>query len=129
MAESKLVQANRKIADGVVKGYQKVEDGVIYGYQKIESGVVHGFTKMTDQFVERFLTREGESVQEAKARLAAEQAAREAKAAVYRNREPHKGETPSSTKAWKRRFFQSHRGLRVEAFSSHFCAPGFKSCG
>ena len=33
---------------------------------------------MTDGFVERFLTKEGESVQEAKARLAAEQAAREA---------------------------------------------------
>ena len=78
MAKSKLVQANEKSAKGVVKGYQKIEDGVVGGYQKMEAGVVDGFTRMTDGFVERFLTKEGESVQEAKARLAAEQAAREA---------------------------------------------------
>lgn len=42
------------------------------GYKKIENGVVEGFTKMTDKFVDQFLTREGESVEEAKARLAQE---------------------------------------------------------
>ena len=78
MAKSKLVRANEKIAEEVVKGYQKIEAGVVGGYQKVESGVVDGFTRMTDGFVERFLTKEGESVQAAKARLAAEQAAREA---------------------------------------------------
>lgn len=48
------------------------------GYRKIENGVVGGFTKMTDKFVDQFLTKEGESVEDAKKRLAAEQAAREA---------------------------------------------------
>lgn len=58
MAKSKLVQANEKIAEAVVGGYKKFEDGV-----------VEGFTKMTDKFVDQFLTREGESVEEAKARI------------------------------------------------------------
>ena len=66
MAKSKLVQANEKIAEGVVDGYKK-----------IETGVVEGFTKMTDHFVDQFLTKEGETVAEAKARLAREQTQRE----------------------------------------------------
>ena len=43
----------------------------------MEDGVVSGFTKMTDKFVDAFLTHENESVEEAKARLAEEQKARE----------------------------------------------------
>lgn len=35
---------------------------------------------MTDKFVDNYLTRDGESVEEAKARLASEQKEREAKA-------------------------------------------------
>lgn len=79
MAKSKLVKANEKIAAGVVDGYRKIESGVVDGYKKMESGVVGGFTHLTDQFVDQFLTREGEMVADAKARLAAEQAARAAK--------------------------------------------------
>jgi hypothetical protein len=67
MAKSKLVQANAKIAESVVDGYKKIEDGV-----------VGGFTKISDKFVNQFLTREGESVEDAKARLKQEQADREA---------------------------------------------------
>ena len=78
MAKSKLIKANEKIAEGVVGGYRKIENGLVAGYKKIESGVVGGFTKMTDKFVDQFLTKEGESVEDAKKRLAAEQAAREA---------------------------------------------------
>ena len=48
------------------------------GYKKIEDGVVEGFTKMTDAFVDQFLTKDGETVEQAKARLAKEQAEREA---------------------------------------------------
>lgn len=77
MAKSKLVKANEKIAENVVGGYKAIEEGVVGGYKKIESGVVEGFTQMADKFVDRFLTREGESVEEAKARLAREQADRE----------------------------------------------------
>ena len=50
MAKSKFVKANEKIADVVVGAYKKVENG----------------------FVEKFLTHEGETVEEAKARLSTE---------------------------------------------------------
>ena len=66
MAKSKLVQANEKIAESVVDGYKKIENGVVNGYKKIETGVVEGFTKMTDHFVDQFLTKEGETVAEAR---------------------------------------------------------------
>ena len=69
MAKSKLVQANEKIAEAVVEGYKKIEDGVVEGYKKIEEGVVSGFGKITDKFVDQFLTKEGESVEDAKKRL------------------------------------------------------------
>ena len=58
---SKLVEINEKIAETVVEGYKKVEDAVVGGYRKIE-----------DKFVDQFLTRDGETVEEAKARLKAE---------------------------------------------------------
>ena len=61
MAKSKLVKANQKIAQTVVEGYKKVEDAVVGGYRKIE-----------DKFVDQFLTRDCETVEEAKARLKAE---------------------------------------------------------
>lgn len=70
MAKSKLVEANDKIAEGVVGGYKKIENGVVGGYKKIEDGVVEGFTRLTDRFVDQFLTHEGESVADAKKRLA-----------------------------------------------------------
>lgn len=79
MAKSKLVKANEKIAEGVVGGYKKIEEGVVGGYRKIEEGAVGGFNKMADKFVDNFLTKEGESVEEARARLAAEQKERDEK--------------------------------------------------
>lgn len=73
MAKSKLVAANEKIVEGVVGGYKKIEDSVVGGYRKIEEGAVGGFNKIADKFVDNFLTKEGETVEEAKKRLAAEQ--------------------------------------------------------
>ena len=70
MAKSKLVKVNEKIAENVVGGYKKIEKGVVGGYKKIENGVVGGFNKISDKFVDQFLTREGESVEDAKKRLA-----------------------------------------------------------
>ena len=67
MSESNLKKANEKIAEGVTEGFQKIEEGV-----------VEGFSKITDKFVDKFLTHEGESVEDAKKRLAEEQAVREA---------------------------------------------------
>ena len=82
MAKSRLVKANEKIAEAVVGGYRKIEEGVVGGYKKIENGAVDGFTKISDSFVDQFLTKDGETVEEAKARLAAEQKEREEKRTV-----------------------------------------------
>lgn len=51
MAKSNLVKANKKIEEKVVGGYTKIEDA----------------------FVDRYLTKDGESVEEAKQRLKKEQ--------------------------------------------------------
>lgn len=75
--QSKLVKANEKIAKKVTGGYKKIEEGVVGGYKKIEEGAVGGFTKISDSFVDEFLTKDGESVEEAKMRLAAEQQKRD----------------------------------------------------
>ena len=69
MAKSKLVAANKKIEEAVVGGYKKIETGVVGGYKKIEHGAVSGFNKMTDAFTDQFLTRDGETVEEAKKRM------------------------------------------------------------
>ena len=69
MAKSKIVKANGKIAEAVVGGYKKIEKGVVDGYKKIEQGVVGGYTKIEDKFVDAYLTKDGETVEEAKARL------------------------------------------------------------
>lgn len=42
---SKFVEANEKIAEGVVKGYKKIEDGVVGGYKKIETNKTQTFLK------------------------------------------------------------------------------------
>lgn len=71
MAKSRLVKANEKIAEKVVGGYKKIEEGAVGGVNKI-----------SDSFVDQFLTKDGESIEEAKARLAEEQRARQMKAMV-----------------------------------------------
>lgn len=50
-----------------------IEDAVVGGYQKIEQAAVSGYRKVEDRFVDAFLAKEGESVEDAKARLAREQ--------------------------------------------------------
>lgn len=57
------------IEKGVVDGYKKIEDGVVSGYKKMEEGIVEGFGKVVDKCVEVLFAKEGESVEEAKARL------------------------------------------------------------
>lgn len=51
MAKSKIVDVNEKIASGVTTGYKKIED----------------------KFVDQFLTKDGETVEDAKKRLKEEQ--------------------------------------------------------
>lgn len=62
MAKTKIVKVNEKIAEKVVDSYKKIEKGVVGGYTKIE-----------DKFVDQFLTRDGETIEEAKERLKREQ--------------------------------------------------------
>ena len=69
MAKAKIAKANEKIAEAVTGGYKKIEKGVVEGYKKIEQGVVGGYTKLEDKFVDAYLTKDGETVEEAKARL------------------------------------------------------------
>ena len=69
MAKSKIVKANEKIAEAVTGGYKKIEKGVVDGYKKIEHGVVGGYTKIENKFIDAYLTKDGETVEEAKARL------------------------------------------------------------
>ena len=62
MAKSKLMKVEKKIEEAVVKGYKKIENSVTSGYKKIE-----------DKFVDQYLTKDGETIEEAKARLKKEQ--------------------------------------------------------
>ena len=64
------VSGYKKIERGVVAGYKKIENGVVAGYQKIERGVVKGFCNVMDKCVEVLFARNGESVEDAKVRLA-----------------------------------------------------------
>ena len=64
-----VTEGMHKIEDGVVGGYKKIEDTVVSGYKKIETGAVKGFGKVVDKCVEVMFAKDGESVEEAKARL------------------------------------------------------------
>ncbi|MDF7641509.1 hypothetical protein PT279_07915 [Bifidobacterium sp. ESL0784] len=58
MAKSKLVRANRKIADAAGAGMRKMSDTMTTTHRRIEDG-----------FVDQYLTEDGESISEAEARL------------------------------------------------------------
>ena len=63
------VETYKAIEETVVGTYQKIEDGVVSGYKKVEQGAVSGFQKISDKFVQKFFSREGETVEETKKRL------------------------------------------------------------
>lgn len=69
MAKSKLVKANQKIAEKVIGVHKTIENTVVGSYKAIENGVVVTYTKIEDHFVDQFLTRDGESIADAKIRL------------------------------------------------------------
>ena len=76
----------QSVEEGAENGYKTVEDTVMKGYETVEKNVtegyktvVDGFNKIADKFVDTFLTRDGETTEQAKERLAAEQKAREEK--------------------------------------------------
>ncbi len=61
---SKLIEANEKIAEKVTATYKAVENAVVGTYKKVEEGQA-----IEDKFVETFLAKDGESVEEAKKRV------------------------------------------------------------
>ena len=69
----------KAVEDTVTGGYETVESSVTEGYKAVENAVVGGFTRIADKFVDTFLARDGETTEQAKERLAAEQKAREEK--------------------------------------------------
>ena len=74
---NKAGEVGEAIIETAVHGYEAVEEGAVKGYKAIEKGVVGGYKKVEDAFVGKFLVHEGETVEDAKKRLAEEQAARE----------------------------------------------------
>lgn len=69
MAKSKIVRVIDKTSETVTGVYKKIETGAVKGSQAITQGIVRGYTKIEDKFVDAFLTKDGETVEEAKARL------------------------------------------------------------
>lgn len=66
---SKFREANKKIESAVVGGYKKIEDAVVGGYKKIEYSAVSGYKKIEDRFIDTFLAEDGETTEEARARI------------------------------------------------------------
>ena len=66
----KIADIVEKIGQTVTSGYKKIETGVVSGYQKIEHGAVTGFEKVSNKCIDVLFAKEGETVEEAKARLA-----------------------------------------------------------
>ena len=69
MSDSKIVKTNQKIAEILAEGNKMIADGATEGFQTISDAVVGGYTKIEDKFVDKFLTKEGETVEDAKKRL------------------------------------------------------------
>ena len=66
---SKFKEANKKIESAVVGSYKKIEDAVVGGYKKIEYSAVSGYKKIEDRFIDTFLAEDGETTEEARARI------------------------------------------------------------
>ena len=67
--EFDVKEAYQTVEDSVVSTYQKIEDGAVSGYKKVENSFVSGYKKIEAAFIKKFLSREGESVEETKKRL------------------------------------------------------------
>ena len=60
---------SKKIEETVVDTYKAIEDGVVGAYKAVEDSVVGAYQKVEDAFVEKFVAKPGETVDDAKARL------------------------------------------------------------
>ena len=66
----KFANIVEEMGQAVTNGYKKIENGVVSGYQKVENGAVTGFEKVSDKCIDILFAKDGETVDEAKARLA-----------------------------------------------------------
>lgn len=62
-----------KISNTVVSTYTAIQDGVVKGYLKIQNAAVSGYKKVENACVKALFTKQGETVEEAKARLTCKQ--------------------------------------------------------
>ena len=74
-----MIFLSKKISDEVVKGYKAIEKGVTDGFKAINDKVVSSYTKIEDLFVERYLMKDGETVEDSKKRLKEEEKERSKK--------------------------------------------------
>ena len=81
-----------KIEKVVVEGYKSVENGVVGAYKKVEDTVVGAYKKVEDGFVEKHLVKDGETVEEAKERIAAETSNRSNGHSSYNHEEAMKSQ-------------------------------------
>ena len=65
-----------KIKNAVVGSVDDMAEDVKYAYDKVEGAVVGKFEDITDAFVEKHLMKDGETLEEAKERIAKENAER-----------------------------------------------------
>ena len=73
------INALEAIAGGVKNGYLLIENGVVKGCKSIETGTVTGFTKVNDAITLKLFGKDGETIEETKARLDANVEAAEAR--------------------------------------------------
>ncbi|MCM1225684.1 MAG: hypothetical protein NC548_65700 [Lachnospiraceae bacterium] len=60
---------NKKIEKTITSTYNAVESGVVRAYKTVENTFVGVYKKIEDKFVYSFLIKDGETINEAKARL------------------------------------------------------------
>lgn len=92
------------------------EENVVDGYKKIEETIVSGFRKISDGFVEHYLTREGETAEEARERLVQEQKerqeereAREGKKSIEKQQQDHWKKRQRAVVEANRRRMETHK--------------------
>lgn len=62
-----------KISNNVISAYTAIRDGVVNGYFKVQNAAVGGYKNVEDACVKALFAKQGETVEEAKARLSGKQ--------------------------------------------------------
>ena len=81
--EKAVVDGYKNIEEKAVNTVQEMAEDVKYAYDKVEDAVVGKFEDITDSFIEKHLMKEGETLEEAKERIAKEQEDRMANIPKY----------------------------------------------